>query len=195
MPAHKLSTDLERFLSFVDRDKSRYGCWEWMKPLTARGYGQMSTGSRAAGTFRNRGAHVFALESALGRPLLDGMGACHICDNPACVRNDDHGWYEVNGAIRIRRGHLFEGTTQDNTADRHEKGRSCGGDKNGAHLHPETIERGSQRYNAAFTEDEVRAVRARAGLGERLAVIAREFKVAPGTIGHIVYYRSWKHVV
>lgn len=56
------------------------------------------------------GAHRFAWTMANGA-IPDGLFVCHKCDNPRCVRHD----------------HLFLGTTQDNSADRHAKGRSSSG--------------------------------------------------------------------
>lgn len=132
MPAHKLSTDSERFAMNVDRSTTPDGCWPWTGNIASTGYGQIGVGSRAQGTFAMLGTHRFALAEALGRPIAPGMWALHTCDNQVCVRNDDVGVYEVNGVIRPRRGHLWEGTTQDNTADRDAKGR--GAKVNGAVL-------------------------------------------------------------
>ena len=53
------------------------------------------------------GAHVFALQTKLGRALLPGMEACHTCDFKLCVNED----------------HLFEGTRKDNLQDMTRKGR------------------------------------------------------------------------
>jgi hypothetical protein len=53
----------------------------------------------------NRSREV--LENKLGRPLLPGMFACHTCDYPPCINPD----------------HLWEGTMQDNIADRDRKRR------------------------------------------------------------------------
>jgi len=149
---------------------------------------------RSTGTFKMQTAHRFALAYALGRPIQPKMFACHTCDNPSCVRYESEGWYEVNGILRRSYGHLFEGTTQDNTADRHAKGRSCPGHLNGAHLHPETISRGTHRYNAQFTDDDIRAIRQRIANGARQTDLAKEYGVWKTTIFKIVHYESWQHV-
>jgi hypothetical protein len=141
MPAHKLSTDAERHSRHVDRLTTPDGCWLWTGAPQRNGYGMFSSGSRAEGTFKMGGAHPFALQQALGRPLLPGMQALHTCDVRACCRNEPPGFYEVNGIMRPCYGHLWEGTTQDNTTDRHAKGRSASGARNGVYLHPERYPR------------------------------------------------------
>jgi HNH endonuclease len=174
VPAHKLSTDTERF--WLKVDKTSRGCWLWTGSVNSHGYGQLGIGSRAQGTFKMQGAHRFALELKLGRPIAPGMCALHTCDNPACVRP----------------AHLWEGTTQDNTADREAKGR--GAKINGAVLHPERLSRGSQRYNAAFTERDIRVIRRRVAAGERPIDLASEYGVCNTTIHKIVHRQSWQHV-
>ena len=172
---------------FWDSVEKTEGCWVITGRYLSRGYGRFGRGTH--------GAHRFALEQALGRPLRPGMCALHVCDNRACVRNDEQGFYEVGGAMRLRRGHLFEGTPQENTADRRAKGRSAIGDRNGAVVHPETLSRGEHRYNARFTDDDIRVIRRRAAAGERPIDLAVEFGVWNTTIFKIVHRETWRHVV
>lgn len=179
-------TSAEQFWSRVEKGPAEDDCW----PMSGSG----GPDSHKQFGHGNRGAHRWALEQALGRSLLPGMCALHTCDNPPCVRNDDVGFYDVRGVRRHRRGHLWEGTPQDNTADRDAKGRAASGDRNGAVLHPDKIERGSQRYNAAFTEGEVRSIRQRAAGGESQRALAAEFDVGASTIQKIVSRTSWRHV-
>lgn len=85
-------------------------CWEW---AAAR-----NTERGDYGVFHPRkpyttGAHRFALEMKLGRPLKNGMYACHDCDNPPCVNPN----------------HLVEGTHQENVADSVSKMRHKHGSK------------------------------------------------------------------
>lgn len=54
-----------------------------------------------------KGAHVWALEEKLGRPLKPWYEACHHCDVRNCIEPE----------------HLFEGTHGDNMKDAIKKGR------------------------------------------------------------------------
>lgn len=54
-------------------------------------------------------AHQIALIDHLGRLPRPGHQANHHCDNPPC--------------ISTRKGHLYEGTQQENIAERHARGR------------------------------------------------------------------------
>jgi hypothetical protein len=118
--AHK--ERVARLWSQVRKDDRAEACWEWQGTHRPKGYGIVSRGRHPIY------AHRFAFEIAYG-PIPEGMMVCHTCDNPACVRNDDEGWYEVNGVLLPRRGHLFLGTTKDNTADKIAKGRARSGSK------------------------------------------------------------------
>jgi len=113
---------VQRFLARVDRLTTPDGCWLWTGVKDQHGYGRLSISNSSQGIRVNVGAHRFALEQQLGRPLAPGMRALHRCDNPPCCRND--------GA----QSHLFEGTDADNVADRTAKGRGADvrGERNGA---------------------------------------------------------------
>lgn len=93
----------ERILAGLDREHGPVPphapelgpCWPWTGALTAEGYGSISI----------RGRHVYvhraSLEIALGRPIREGLLACHRCENRACGRP----------------AHLYEGTYVDNNLD------------------------------------------------------------------------------
>jgi hypothetical protein len=77
------------------------GCWEWIGLTDKDGYGLFPY----EGTLHR--APKIALELD-GRPVPDGMYACHTCDNPICVRPD----------------HLYPGTPKQNFDDMMRRGRS-----------------------------------------------------------------------
>jgi hypothetical protein len=164
----------QRFWAKVDTSGGMFACWPWTGAVSSRGYG----------AFDHRGAHRFALELALGRPIHASMYACHHCDNPPCVNP----------------AHLFEGTPTDNACDRSRKGRTASngggpsGDRSPARLHPEAY-RGMRNGRARLSEDDVRSIRARVATGrERWVDIARAFGVSKGTVAHIAARRTWQHV-
>jgi hypothetical protein len=107
-------------------------CWEWHGTRFKDGYG------RFYGMGRTGVAHRFAWESEYG-PVPEGFLVCHTCDNHACCRNDEDGWYEINGVLRPRHGHLWLGTQAENMADMVAKRRAASGECNGWCRIPDTI--------------------------------------------------------
>lgn len=115
-------------------------CWLWNGGCSSDGYGCITTTRPEHRSIR---VHRLAFELAYG-VIPDGMVVCHACDDPLCVRNDDEGWYEINGVLRPQRGHLWIGTPAENSADMANKGRSAIGDYNGSRIHPDHLLRGDQ---------------------------------------------------
>lgn len=114
----------ERFWEKVDKDgplAERFPdfgqCWEWTAHRREGGYGTIGT-APGMSNLASRVAWIMR-----GGPIIATDFVCHACDNPACVRNDDLGFYEVQGVFLIRRGHLFLGTPAANMADMRAKGR------------------------------------------------------------------------
>lgn len=173
-PLHRPPTPEQRFWTFVDTSAGLFGCWPWLGARHEFGYGGFSVGSG-----RHNGAHRFALEMALGRPLAPGMQARHVvCDNPPCVNP----------------AHLAEGTQEDNMADRTAKGRAARGDRNGRHSHPERTARGERAGGARLTEADVRAIRDQASAGVSQRRIAAAFGVDRRTVQFVIARRTWQHV-
>jgi hypothetical protein len=122
----------KRFWSHVDKDGPIPGrnpelgpCWVWTGGKNRWGYASIQLGQTESETLKikNIAVHVFALTEALGRPITPGQCVLHACDNPACVRNDTRGWYEIDGVFNPMRGHLLEGSNAQNVLDRNAKGR------------------------------------------------------------------------
>lgn len=89
----------DRFFKYVHPEPNT-GCWLWGGAAWKSGYGMLGVSGKL-----KKATHVY-LQLA-GRPLPEGMLACHSCDFPPCVNPD----------------HLFIGTQQDNLDDASAKGR------------------------------------------------------------------------
>lgn len=99
--------------------------------------------------------------------IPEGLNVCHRCDVPRCVNPE----------------HLFLGTQQDNIADMVVKGRQ------------QRVPRpGESNTQAKITEDDVRAIRAKAEAGETHTNIGREFGLSFAQIRRIVRRERWANV-
>lgn len=152
---------------FWDKVVKTTTCWLWVGQRS-KGYGMLNADS--TGKSKIIATHV-AWEIASGTPVPDGLVIGHTCDNTACVRHDEAGWYEVNGVLLPRWGHLFLGTNVQNHEDKVSKGRQA----KGGHL-PHT----------KLTDTQVAEIRARAANGERQRLLARAFGVGPSHISRIL---------
>lgn len=152
--------DIERFWSKVDRSGGPDACWLWTGTCFEDGYGRFHPSGR-----RTVRTHRFAWEITYG-PIPDDLFVCHDCpdgDNTRCCNF----------------GHLWLGTTQENTADRQAKGRSA---------------RGEVINTAQLTAVEVEAIRERFRTTRTTATeIAVDYGVSPSTIGRILRGVSWSH--
>jgi hypothetical protein len=110
-------------------------------------------------------AHRASAHAFLGLDLSSPLCVCHKCDNRKCINPN----------------HLFIGTNQDNVDDKMRKGR----------LNPPL---GSRSSFARLSENDIPLIRNRISSGEKLASIARAYKINPCAIWSIKHGHTWKHV-
>lgn len=120
---HKYTRRLpsERFWSKVQKVELPDACWPFIAGKDPRGYGLFSL------NYKTISAHRFAWQEVAGEIPDETPLVLHTCDNPPCIRNDDDGWYEINGVLRSRRGHLWLGTYLDSLAKKFTRGRVLDG--------------------------------------------------------------------
>lgn len=160
---------LDRFWSKVERSD---GCWLWTASTNSNGYGQLFVAKEPGA--RPIAAHRLSWMLHNGA-IPERLWVLHRCDNPRCVRPD----------------HLFLGTSDDNVADMHAKGRASAPPRTDV-LPP--VRRGERNGSAVLTELEVRAMRELAARGFAMRELARRFKVARGTVKSVLIYKTWSHI-
>lgn len=110
------------------------------------------------------GAHTISYALTFG-PIPAGCVICHHCDNPPCVNPS----------------HLFLGTQSDNAHDMFAKRRA-------------TRSRGTDRFNARLTEEDVRLIRSSENYWGLIKDLSAEFGVSTTTIRKIRAGEKWGHV-
>lgn len=150
-------TLMDRFWSKVDKTSNKNGCWVWTRAKARRGYGEFGIGRE------HFLAHRFILTLKESR-CIDGLLACHRCDNPSCVNPD----------------HLWVGTTQENTLDMLKKGRSLKGED-----HP-------MRTLSKDVVVKIRLLYENGGHSH--STLAKMFSICPATVGKILRRERWRHV-
>lgn len=170
----------DRFWSHVERSDS---CWLWTAQHDTDGYGKFTpiTGRPSWG------AHRVAWLLASG-DAPSGRLVCHTCDTRDCVRNDDHGFYVVDGMEYERRGHLFLATPVANTRDMIGKGRHY------LATQPDSAARGESSGSAKLTDEKVRMARKLHEEGLSGSQIGRLLGVHKTTIQAILNGKNWRHV-
>ncbi len=138
-------------------------CWEWLKSLASHGYGSFKISRNGKKTSLRAHRVAYFLHYGVDPGQLCIM---HSCDNRACVNPY----------------HMSLGTSPQNTADRHAKGRDADqkGEKNGS---------------SKLTDKDVREIRQRQNEGETTQSLAMRFNVTSGNINYILRGESWKHIV
>jgi len=148
----------ERFRLKINFTES---CWLWKAGKTSGGYGY----------YKSKGkqfpAHRFSWIHFKGS-IPEGLFVCHKCDVRTCVNPD----------------HLFLGNNQENTADRHNKGRTASLERNG---------------NSKLTSKEIDEIRRLYRPGHApfksefsTKSLAKRFGVSQTHICRIVNQQSWR---
>lgn len=161
-----------RFWNKVRKERGK-GCWNWTAGTFSDGYGGF-------GAYGETRSHRVSWVLHFGSIPI-GLQVLHSCDNPLCVRPS----------------HLFLGTTQDNTQDRCNKGRSAFGYRNGAYTKPEEVRRGEVHGMAKLTDELVREIRETYIPRHPIhgqAAIARRLGVNRSTIERVISGFRWNHV-
>lgn len=117
-------------------------CWPWRGTIV-RGYGVFKLDHS-----KQVRAHRFSWLIHRG-PIEKGLFVCHRCDNRRCVNP----------------GHLFLGTNEENTSDRHRKGRTY----------------------VKFSDEIVAAVRSDHARGDMQRAIAERYGMSSGNVNMIVH--------
>jgi hypothetical protein len=148
---------IKRFLTKIEKQPN--GCWHYVGAKDADGYGMFWHNSRTIG------AHRFSAEY-LGNLTIKGQCVCHACDNPICVNPQ----------------HLFIGSNQQNTQDRHIKGRSVKGSKVGTSVYNETIIKSIK--DAYKSRPHYRGI---------FKDLSEEFNVSYSVVWYACRNKSWLH--
>jgi DNA-binding CsgD family transcriptional regulator len=133
-------------------------CWPWTASCYEGGYGAFWDGQTRTS------AHRYGYRLLVG-PISDGQCVCHTCDNRPC-QNPSH-W--------------FLGTNPENTADRHQKGRSIG-------------PRGELSGHSKLTAEQIIEIRELYRLGTLQRELAERFGINRPTVSQIVTGKRWGHI-
>lgn len=149
------------------------GCRIWLGSVDKDGYGKSCFNSKTIPTHRL----IWMIEHG---SIQTGMVVMHKCDTPSCVN--------IN--------HLVIGTTQQNTADKIEKGRSkvSFGEDHYYKRNPSLIRKGSSIPQAKLTDLQVLEIMKRIKNGEMQKTIAPDYGISRQAICAIANGRNWSHL-
>lgn len=185
-------SDVENFLSKIDRSGGPDACWPWQGGIFKDGYGMATVtrkrvvrGGKIAGNSpvrANRLAYFIANDVD-----PDEKCVCHSCDDRYAI-----------GDITYRRccnpAHLWLGTIRENSLDMVAKGRASSGERHFSRRHPELVPHGEQMGCAKLTEDQVREIRHTPCSSVSSSEFASRFGVSAILVRKIRAGKLWRHV-
>lgn len=141
------------------------GCWLWLGPRSADGYGVMSVKGR---TYKAHRLSYFVFNHRLPQHLV----VCHRCDVRLCVNP----------------AHLFLGTPQDNVTDAKKKGRLSPPPM----ATSETVAKHADHYKTSLNWEKVREIRALGASGVPVKKIAQRVGASYSVCWSVIAGRTWK---
>jgi hypothetical protein len=158
----------ERFWRKVNKTPD---CWEWTSGKSKFGHGRFKLNRSLYSS------HVLSIWSHTNE-APHGRFACHICDNPACVRPE----------------HLWYGSASDNMKDAYKKGRL---DATLAKANLNHV-KGEKVRSCIITETQaIELLRFRKETGKGAKFIYKMFPdlgLSISGIEHLLYGKTWKHL-
>jgi hypothetical protein len=160
---------LEHFCRRIDTSGGAESCWPWTAGVNNKIKIGIFTGEYGVAWFRGvrHKSHRLSKMMFDSMPIEQSLSGLHSCDNPRCCNPK----------------HIRWGAYLDNKRDCISRGRDL-------------KEKGSQRYNAILTEDQVSEILAEAPLRKRGwgKAKAEKFGVGKTAISNIVTGYRWKHM-
>jgi len=161
----------KEFFSKVDKSGGESACWPWAGCKNQSGYGVTSIDGKYTAT--HRAAYFYA-----NGITETHLCVCHSCDNPPCCNP----------------GHLFLGTSPENTANMVSKGRQSKGKSHSDALMP-SRKRGEENNLSVMTDEKVMELRKLYSETKiRLKDLAKQFGISYGGAQKIVLGIVWKHL-
>lgn len=146
-------------------------CWVWKAGKFVEGYGAFKDDGS------NKKAHRISWKLSNGE-IPEGKLICHKCDNPHCVNP----------------GHLFQGTTADNMADKVSKRRQAKGAEHSKAVF-EGRPRGVNHLCAKLKEHDVNEIRRAHDQKEATKTeLSARFGISWSHVDRIVNRVVWKHI-